>query len=100
MAALALTLLIEVPIYVIVLRRLKPRGWMAGVAVNLVTHPVVWLLLVPSRSWPDWLVVETVAWIVEFGLLWIWIRRSAGILLGVAVLANISSAVLGLAINR
>lgn len=96
--ALALTLLIEVPIYGYVLR--GARGWLIGVAVNLVTHPAVWWVLSRAGSaYPGWFVtMETIACVVEFALLWAIIRRDAALLALTALVANAGSALVGLVV--
>jgi hypothetical protein len=94
LAALALTLAIEVPVYGMVLR-LRP-AWALAVLVNLVTHPVVWLLLADRASVGLFALVEVAAWLVEFGLMWAVLRRSASVLLATAVLANSLSCMAGL----
>jgi hypothetical protein len=96
--ALALTLVVEVPVYAVVFRfaGLLPgwRGWAAAVGINLVTHPVVWLVL---RAHPGWFVpAEVGAVAVEAGLLWGWVRRDAVVLGLTAVAANSASVTLGL----
>jgi len=79
--ALALTQLIEVPIYVVVLRRagLLPTGRAVAVAVgvNLVTHPVVWAVLVHAGdAYPlRFVLAETSAMLVEAALLVAVVRR-------------------------
>jgi hypothetical protein len=97
--ALALTLLVEVPVYVVVFRfaGILPgvRGWAAAIAVNLVTHPLVWLVLSAHPGW-FWVVEGSVV-LVEAGLLWAWVRRDPGLLALTALLANAASAGIGLA---
>ncbi|GIH07253.1 hypothetical protein Rhe02_53200 [Rhizocola hellebori] len=92
--ALALTLAIEVPVYVVALR--FRSAWALAVAVNLVTHPAVWLLLAGGASIGYFMLVELAAWMVEFGLLWAVLRRSSSILFAAAVLANSLSCLAGL----
>ena len=101
-AALALTLLVELPIYgcaLVAAGLARPRGALLGaVAVNLATHPLAWLAIGHlSRAYPDWAFggVELLVWWVEAGLWWLWIRRDAGLLLLVALVANTASALAG-----
>jgi hypothetical protein len=99
--ALALTLLVEVPVYVVVFRfaGILPgaRGWAAAVGVNLVTHPVAWLLLSAHPGW-FWAVEGGVV-LVEAGLLWAWVRRDPGLLALTALVANAASAGVGLIVT-
>ena len=105
--ALLLTLTIEAPVYVPAL--VRGLGWDpwaavgAAVGVNLVTHPLVWLIL-PSGGgghnayWTLLPVVEVGAWLVEFGLLAALARRRYALLLMTALLANAASLVVGAAL--
>ena len=96
--ALALTLLVEVPVYVVVFRLAgilpRARAWAAAFGVNLVTHPLVWLLLSahPGWLWP----VEAAVVLVEAGLLFAWARRDPWLLTLTAFLANAASLGVGL----
>jgi hypothetical protein len=92
--ALALTLAIEVPVYAVALR--FRSAWALAVLVNLATHPAVWLLLANGASQATFVLVELAAWLVEFGLLWAFLRSSAPILLATAILANSLSCLAGL----
>ena len=100
LTALLLTLLIECAVLVPLLRSLRwgrERGLLGGMAVvcaaSLLTHPVVWWLIVENRAWlPDvWsraLVVEATVCVVE-GIYYAWILPTTvfrGLFLG--VLAN------------
>ncbi|HCU49079.1 MAG TPA: hypothetical protein DGG94_04595 [Micromonosporaceae bacterium] len=93
LAALGLTLLIEVPVYALVLGRDR-RVLAAAIVVNLLTHPLVWLLA-PS----NFVAVELAAWTVEFGLFYLALRRSPAVLLATAVLANSLSCLAGLLLS-
>jgi hypothetical protein len=95
--ALALTLVVEVPVFVVVFQfaGLLPgwRAWTGAVGVNLVTHPVVWLLL---SARPGWFVpAELGAAAVEALLLWAWTRRDLALLALTAVVANTASVLAG-----
>jgi hypothetical protein len=100
--ALALTLAVEVPIYAAALRaaRLLPIGPAAvvGLAVNLVTHPFVWLLLLGAGAVyrPVFAVLEVSAWLVEAGLVYLRVERDGRPILLVALVANTGSILAGL----
>jgi hypothetical protein len=69
-AAFALTLLCELPIYVLALRR--PLGGVVralavGVAVNIATHPLAWTLAV-GRLLP-WLAIEGLVTVAEAAMI-------------------------------
>jgi hypothetical protein len=53
--ALALTLTIEVPLYLILGRvlgrRVDARGIGAAFAVNIGSHPLLWFAMFPAASW-------------------------------------------------
>jgi hypothetical protein len=96
--ALAITLAVEVPVYVAVFRlaRLLPLALsLAGaIGVNLVTHPVVWLVLSAHPGW--FLPVEAAVCPVEAVLLWLLVRRrDLAMLLVTAVVANTASVLAG-----
>jgi len=95
--ALGLTLLIEAPVYAAGLRGLLgvrvPRGIVAGLTVNLITHPLSFLLIVPALQprigyWPALAVVEVAVWPAEALMLYAWLRRDLGTLLGLSFVAN------------
>jgi hypothetical protein len=98
--ALALTLVVEVPVYVVVLRRcgLLPgwRAWAGAVGVNLLTHPVVWVLLSARPAW--FVPVEAAVAGIEASLLYAWVRRDLLVLVLAAVVANTASVLAGLAL--
>jgi hypothetical protein len=105
LSALGLTLLIEVPVYAAGLAGLLEvrllRGMVAGVIVNLVTHPLSFLLIVPALQprigyWPALVVVEVAVWPAEALMLYAWLRRDLGTLLGLSFVANGLSLGIGL----
>ena len=81
--ALGLTLLIEVPLYALLLRLVDdialPRGIAVGAALNVCSHPVAFLAVVPAATGPlgpvaSLAVAEVgVAWWGEALLLWWWL---------------------------
>jgi hypothetical protein len=97
--ALALTLIVEVPIYtgllgqVGVLRRFP--AIVAAIGVNLVTHPLVWLAT-RHAGWAVFTLAEVGAWLVEAGLLYAVVRTRGRLLLAVALVANSASLLAGL----
>jgi hypothetical protein len=105
LAIFALTCVLELPVYVLFLRRVLPIGWglLLLLALNLSTHPIVWFLL--PRLLPNQvhyvLVAEAFAVLVE-GLLLIAVTRwrrlpnwNALALIGLSFLANAGSATVG-----
>ncbi|MEV6212809.1 hypothetical protein [Kitasatospora sp. NPDC051914] len=117
--ALALTLLVEVPLYTAALTctaavtapvpvgpaAKAARVVLAGAAVNLVTHPVLWWLLRQAADgpaaayWTAFALAETSVCLVEAGLLAVLLRPSRPPLplLGAAALtANAGSVLVGL----
>jgi hypothetical protein len=101
--ALVITLVVEVPIYGVVLHlaRVLPgwRGLGAAVVVNLATHPVLWLVL---SAQPGWFVpAEAGVCVVEAALLWLLAgSRTPGLLLVAAIAANTASVLAGAALSR
>ena len=100
--ALALTLSVEVPVYVVALRTgglASPgRALVAAVGVNLVTHPAVWLVVSGAGSayWVSFAAAEVLAWVAEAAILYVWLRRDP-VLVGLTTLvANAGSCLAGL----
>jgi len=105
LASLGLTLLIETPVYTAgVARLLGARvlpSAVAGVTVNLVTHPLSFLLILPALQprigyWPALAIVELAVWPAEALLLLAWLRRDLATLLGLSFVANGLSLGIGL----
>ena len=103
--ALGLTLLIEMPAYASVLRcglNIRTgRGLAAGAAVNLISHPVAFLIVMPALDRPlgffaALAVTEAGVWVFESALLWLWVRRDVDLLSLAALLANALSLAVGL----
>ncbi len=103
--ALGLTLLIEMPVYAGALRgglSLSARpGLLAGAAVNLVSHPLAFLVVMPVLArplgfFPALVVVEAGVWVFESALLWLWLRRDLDLVSLAALLANAVSLAVGL----
>lgn len=107
--AFALTLLIELPVYALLLRRwCRPvTGLRVGLLANVVTHPALWFGLhaLHTTGWAfaAWFVAsESMVVLAEWAVLLIALkgrdaRRSE--LAGVAALANLCSSVFGLAVQ-
>lgn len=107
--SLGLTLVVEVPIYVVALWALlevRPRsGALAGIGVNLVSHPLGFLVFQPallgSLGYDGSLsVVELWAWVIEAALLFFWLRRGPWSLIGISFVANALSFGVGLLVFR
>lgn len=114
LAALALTVLIEVPAYLLGLAALRRLGTAPGgravigipeaialaVAVNVATHPALWLIFGSGAGWtsalPALLVAECVVAVVEGLLIFAVLHRDAGWLLLLAAAANAASLAAGL----
>jgi hypothetical protein len=101
-AALALTLLVEAPIYSTVLVRTRLASWRralaCGIGVNLMTHPVVWWLT-GSGSAMILTAAELGAWLVEAALLYLVLRRQPALLLALSLMANSASFLAGLLLS-
>lgn len=99
--ALVITLVVEVPVYLVVFRfagfLAGWRGFTAAVGVNLATHPAAWWLL---SSHPGLLVpVEAVVVAVEAALLFALVRRELALLALTALVANAGSLFVGLSVD-
>jgi hypothetical protein len=104
LAALGLTVAIELPWYVLGLVGLRLTGaWRAallGVGVNLVTHPALWWLLAPRPALALFAVAELAVCAVEALLLWCWLRRDLALLAVLSVGANATSVLVGLVLTE
>lgn len=98
--AAALTLVVEVPVDVacaLGLRWARPgRAVLVAVAVNVVTHPVLYAVTL-HRGWAPLLLAEALAVLVEAALMtWWWgVRRDRVAVVWVALAANAASFLLG-----
>jgi hypothetical protein len=95
--ALALTMLVEVPVYVLAIPVNRWRVAAVAVAANLLTHPPLWWVL--SGSGPaqplTFAVAEAVVCLVEGALLVLALRSSWSAALAAAVAANAASVLVG-----
>jgi hypothetical protein len=105
--ALAITLALEVPAYAVGLAGAlgsRPRtASIAGVVVNLLSHPLGFLVIAPLTApvlgpTGSLAIVELFAWTGEAVLLWVWIRRAPTAIAMVSLLANSLSLLAGLAL--
>lgn len=115
-AALAGTLLVEVPLYAALLPRLAPassggaspvstgRAAAVGVVVNVVSHPLLSFVLVPvgarlgAATVAGLVVAEVVVWLLEATLIRALTPTPWPDALGVAAVANLASLAVGLAL--
>lgn len=107
-AALGLTLLVEVPVWTSLTRVATDVSWARAVAaallVNVVSHPLLWFVLVPGLDAATGstvvgvLVAEALVVVGEGGLARLVVGRDLGVLLGVSLAANALSLALGAAL--
>jgi hypothetical protein len=106
--ALLLTLIIELPIYAALLPRwtrvsLK-RALAVGLAANLITHPLVWLM-VPFAIEAGLSAIDAIAFAETFTLIGegLFVRIGTGASIprsvGISLIANVCSLLLGWLIN-
>lgn len=95
--ALTLTLLVEVPIYCVLLtvfaRIPLPRALAAAIIVNLVSHPLFTAVLVPIAQRvvapvAAVLIGEVIVCALEAGMLIAWLRRGPLVVIAVTLIAN------------
>lgn len=102
-AALALTVAVEVPLYVGGLLALRLAGTLralvVAVGVNLLTHPLLWLALVDGATPARVLAAEGCVCVVEGAVLRAFTGREGGLTLLLAVGANAASFAVGLAFS-
>lgn len=105
LAAFAWTLALELPVYTLALER-HVRGWRALVAlvlaVNAVTHPLLWFAFPRLTPYALYVVVaESCVTLVEAALVLAVMRpRRPGRALGASLAANATSTILGLILVR
>jgi len=103
--SLGLTLVVEVPIYAVFLVGLvgvrARSAVLAGVGVNLVSHPFGFLVLDPivrsvAGPEPALILVEVWAWAVEALILRSYLRRNMPTLAAISLVANCASFATGI----
>jgi hypothetical protein len=106
LAAFGLTLAVELPWYgagLVGLRLVKPARWwwalVLGIAVNAISHPLLWWSLAPHPSLGRLAVAEAGVWLLEALLLGAAIRRDLALLLVLSLAANASSLLIGLLLS-
>ena len=101
--ALALTLVVEVPLVSAAMVALRLAGMgravLIAVGVNLATHPVLWWSLAPHPTMIRLCGAEVVVCAVEAGLMWLAVRRDAPALIVLSVGANAASTAAGLMVT-
>jgi hypothetical protein len=107
--ALALTLVVEMPVYALGLAAVGnvrwPSGGATGLRVNLVSHPLAFLVAFPLLAprvgtLPTLVAVEIGVVYLEAGLVWRRGRTGALGALAASCVANVGSLAIGLAILR
>lgn len=105
--ALALTLAIETPVYALGLVATRsggwPRGGTTGIGVNLVSHPLAFLVAFPALdplvgTLPALVAVEVGVVYLEAVLVWKGGRAPAGPAFLLSCIANVASLAVGLAV--
>lgn len=103
LAALALTLAVEVPCYLAGLTALRlagpVRSVLVAIGVNLVTHPVLWSVLAPRTGVLVVVAAEVCVVLVEALLIRLVIGRDAGVVLLLSLGANAASLGVGLLVG-
>lgn len=103
MAAFGLTLAVELPWYLAGLVALvRVRWWLAlglGVAVNALTHPLLWWVLAPAPTLLQIALAEVVVVLAEAALLAVALRRDVVVLGLLSLGANASSVLVGLLLS-
>jgi hypothetical protein len=102
--ALLLTLVVEVPAFVVLARLFArvsvPLALVGAVGVNLLTHPILYAASAGFTSWPQLLAAEALVALVEgIGLAWVWrvSLRESWPVVG-AFVVNAMSTLVGLAL--
>jgi len=103
LAAFGVTLAVELPWYVVGLVGLRLTRWLTalalGVAVNAVSHPLLWWWLAPHPTFARLAVAEVAVWLLESALLSAALRRAPALLAVLSLAANASSLLIGLLLS-
>jgi hypothetical protein len=103
LAAFPLTLVAELPWYVVGLVLLVGVPWwialLLGVAVNASTHPLLWWVLAPHPTLAQTLLTEIVVVVAEATLLAAAVRRDLAVLVLLSLGANASSLFIGMLLS-
>lgn len=101
--ALLLTLVVEVPVYALALTALRlaapARALLLGVAVNLLTHPLLWWFLAPRPPAGRFWGAELAVVLVEAAVLYATCRREPILMLVTSLGANALSLLIGLVLR-
>jgi len=109
LAAFVLTQVVEAPVYVVLLVSVLGVSWrraLAGsVGVNLISHPLFFLVFVPItdavlRPTAGIIAAEVLVWEAETAMLAVWLRRDYAALAATSLAANASSFAAGLLLLR
>ena len=105
LVALAETLVVEVPVYAVSLHCARllvlRRAVAVAVLANLLTHPVVWLVLIHGGpSGYRFGLAEIGAVLVEAAVCWLLVRRELALIVLVALVANTASVVVGSGVGQ
>ncbi len=103
LAAFGLTLAVELPWYVAGLVGVVGVRWRLalglGVAVNVITHPLLWWVLAPAPTLLQTALAEAVVVLAEAALLAVAVRRDLVVLGLLSLAANASSLLVGLLLS-
>jgi hypothetical protein len=101
--ALGLTIAAELPWWVLGLVALRLTRWPAalalGIAVNLLTHPVLWWALAPHPGLTRFTLAELAVWAVETLTTFLVLRRGLPLLAVLSLGANATSVAIGLLLD-
>jgi hypothetical protein len=105
LVALVETLVVEVPVYAVSFRWARLLAVRPAVAVavlaNLLTHPVVWLVLIHGGpSGYRFGLAEIGAVLVEAVVCWLFVRRDPALIVLVALVANTASVLVGSGVGQ
>ena len=102
LAALALTVAVELPLYVVGLVALRlagpVRAVLLAVGVNLLTHPVLWLVVAPTQTATVYL-AEVGVCLVEAAVIRLVVRRDTLLAIALSLAANAASFGVGLLVS-
>lgn len=103
MGALVVTIVVELPLYVLALvglRLVRPaRAVLLAIGLNLLTHPVLWHVLAPDPTIARVVLAEVCVVVVEAAVIRLFVRRDTVMSLVVSLGVNAASFGVGMMIN-
>ncbi|MFT6399051.1 MAG: hypothetical protein ACJAYU_003814 [Bradymonadia bacterium] len=97
--AFVITVVVETPVYMVLIGGDRRRAAFIGFTASVITHPVLWFVVQPNVHWTPtaWFITECMITVVEAGWMGVWAvhDRQWRRLLAIAFAANVASILMG-----